>query len=222
MKQLTFFTILSLFSLFVFSCKKDTSAPVTNPSGNSFAIPHTIGSYWIYHWTKVDSLGNETPYPGVDTVTVVGDSVVNGNHYIVYAGTQMGGSQPNWLERDSSGYIVRPGGMIVYSYLNTGIALRTSSDSYYDEVYKMGSPTTVTSTLGTFTVVDLQEILTRSSGSTLPCPTGVNACGDESYTMHTYFASGVGRIRSMASYYAWFINQCSYLRSDLVEYHIAP
>jgi len=217
-----YFLLLAIvLPLLILSCKKkDKKSETTNP-GAVYDHPHTVGSYWVYHWTNIDSLGNETPNGTVDSVFITGDSIVNGHTYVVYEGTYLGSSHYSWLERDSSGYIVAPNGQILYNYVEDDLLLSSSSDDFYEKNVKMGSDVSVTLPLGSFAVHDQQLIVTRSTGSTLPFANGVNVCGDESITLHTYYASGIGKVRMETGYYTQIMN-CGRMRGDLIDYYIAP
>jgi hypothetical protein len=222
LQHMKYYLLLAVaLPLFILSCKKKDKKPETTNPASAYVHPHTEGSYWVYHWTNIDSLGNETPTSMVDSVFITGDSVVNGHTYVVYEGTYLGGQPYVWLERDSSGYIVSPGGQILYNYVEDDLVLGTSTDDFYDKTAKMGTNASVTLPLGTFSVHDLQLILTRSTGSTLPFATGVNTCGDESTTLHNYYVSGIGKVRMETGYYTQ-IMQCGRMQGNLVDYHIAP
>lgn len=212
------FLLLGALALLFVSCKKDQDEP-NPPSAAAYTMPTTEGSYWVYHWSKVDTAGNVTPAPYIDTVRITGQVTQNGHTWTEYTGTSMGTGQHTWLQRDSSGYIINANGRILYSYVGTS-PFHTTSDAFYSEVHQMGSDVVLSGIFGIAGALDRQQVITRSPLSTLPVSEGVNACGDESYTFHTYYVSGIGEVEQTCALYAQFISQCVILRKQLVAYHI--
>lgn len=215
MKHLIF--ILS-FSFLVLSCKKEKVENTTeSPAPNGYSIPSTTGSYWIYSWSQIDSVGNVTPMPTIDTVTITGTEIINGHSYIVYQGTFLG-QDNTWYERDSSGYIVNSEGLILYS-TNSNVTLYTTEEPAYlmQLHHQMGNQASLNHPLlGSITVLDKQLVVTKTDGS------AVNACNDMSYTLHSYYTSGVGLIESNIAAFSSLISQCKTMKRELTAYYIAP
>jgi hypothetical protein len=118
MKKLLILALLAV--LVIASCKKDKDdvqqiEPV--PQSADYALFNT-GSYWIYHWYKIDTLGNETFMDKTDSLYIAEDTIINGHTYQVKKGNFF--VTQNYLElcRDSSNYIVSHLGQIMFSATN--------------------------------------------------------------------------------------------------------
>lgn len=104
------FTILLLATLLFASCSKDDDSEecpqntFTNPY-----FPMNTGNYWVYEVVCKDEDGIQTGNTRIDSLIVVGDSLINGISYKVFEGF-MG---TPWIYRDSLGYIVSNTGRIV-------------------------------------------------------------------------------------------------------------
>lgn len=124
--------ILIATALTLAACNKDEEAPAPPPpaggSGISAYSNLAIGNYWVYAIVQYDSLGNESPTSYTDSVTVVGDSVVNGNTFYIVQGTRPLHSPGNAqiirsLQRDSADCIVSVSGSVIFSLSGLGSVL---------------------------------------------------------------------------------------------------
>jgi hypothetical protein len=84
--MIKYIVILSCFSLFLYSCKKDektsepeTPAPVAQTPGAM--QPLAVGNYWIYQKSLDDSIGTYTMQNEFDSVYVEKDSMIMNEHY---------------------------------------------------------------------------------------------------------------------------------------------
>jgi len=191
------------------SCKKETTYPP-----DSYDMPRTEGSYWVYQWSQIDSMGIAGPVLFTDTVTITGSVSLNGNTYAEYSGTHMG-HPTNWLQRDSSNYIVDEHGSIRYSFF-PGTVLAEFDSNPYHQLYKMGPIETIAHPLGAFTAIDKQQIISNLDG------TPVNSCSGMTHTFHNYYVSGIGEIREETAYIGALQSECKILRKNLISYHIVP
>jgi hypothetical protein len=214
MKKILALTILSLA---VLSCKKDKIDP-TEPQPNNPSYTHvsTTGSYWVYDWYQVDSTGNETLIPAWrDTITIVGDTTINGKIYQHYKGTQWN-SPTEYYNRDSSGYVVNPNGSIAYSYVSGPMLVRASNDGYMNHDAYIGEKQTISTTFGSKQANTTYLEVSMVDGSP------VNACGDLSIRFYNYYVSGIGCMGTETEYLSLFQGQCAKKRSKLVDYAVFP
>ncbi|MBK8567288.1 MAG: hypothetical protein IPN76_29185 [Saprospiraceae bacterium] len=211
MKNLAYL-FLAYTIMLAFSCKDKDDDATTAPISATEYFPLSPGNYWIYNWVKIDTMGNETPYIRIDTVTVTGEEVVNGFTYAKVKGTNFGGEFEH-LYRDSSGFLVKAdGGTPVFS-VNQGILLGQDTTwsgdfplFWTEEKMKTGfSPVTVPA--GTFEECLSKDLLIYPLG--LESPFGVR-------TYPYYYAKGVGLVQHYISFYS----TPDYYESRLVEYHI--
>ena len=211
MKNSTLF-FLSLF-IILFSCKNDDDTigtggetPVLN------YIPLSIGSYWVYGWEKIDTLGNISPLTQRDSVYVSGDTIINGNTYFVVEGDFFGSPVNKEYQRDSSGYLVNEKGNILFNPNNTTDLLWVDtifvgSDPLVIIEYKMeGTETEIDVPAGVFNCFNYQGTVISQEDD---YPWGVRNTG-------YYYADGIGKVQSRLFFY----NSPDDIRSRLVDYHI--
>lgn len=199
------------------SCKKDSAEPGQPAAGNSFSIPATTGSYWVYQWESIDSSGVSTPMAITDSVRVVGDTLINGLTYVAYDETFMGNPVPRRYLRDSSGYIVNQNGLIAWSYLNNGAAVSEHADGEFLIRFSVAANANVTVPAGAYTnAAVMTKKVSMVNGS------AVNACGDQEVDFFMYFVSGIGMVRRETAYYGAMQAECRYMAMNLSSYYIAP
>jgi hypothetical protein len=210
MKTLFPFALLILVS--AVSCKKDNIDP--NPPADpapetANGFPLTIGSYWIYENTTIDTNNVETVNVSnpSDSCYISGDSVIGGKTYLVFVGT-IANENAVFFRRDSSGYMVDNYGKIYYSKTNFTDVLQSGSvPGYVDYSYKMVGPlTSVSVPAGVFPSYDFQGILVFTSAYPWDNPR---------YT-HSYYAGGVGLVREIN----FFTSSPNYIARRLLRYHI--
>jgi hypothetical protein len=207
---------IASLTLAIASCKKDEPIQCELPTSPSFEVPSTAGSYWIYEWVKIDTNGIETPMNTVDTVQIIGDTVIDNNACVIYTGTSLGVPMQPSFRRDSSGYIVDQNGFVFYSYLNFTDQIRTgSTPGLWDWYTKMiDHPTEITVPVGSFKTIEHQQYFHDAQGGT------ITQCNQDYVTFGTWYASGVGEVKRTTTYFS-AMDACSwYLEKRLVEYHI--
>ena len=115
-----FFFSLLLTAVLFFGCKKsETDLPTPIMPGNesqSFTWNHTAGSYWVYQWYLMDSLGNATLHGSPDSIIVLGDTIINGHTFTRFYQDHLIFQPSEFYQRDSSGFIVDHIGNIQFSY----------------------------------------------------------------------------------------------------------
>lgn len=113
------FLSYAIMLLAFMACNKtdDTNPIIEKDPPNYF--PMTTGSYWVYNTYDIDSLGNEELKGENDTIIITGDTIINGNTYKRFYGKiYYWGSPDESYYRDSSGYIVKVNGNIIFSNSN--------------------------------------------------------------------------------------------------------
>ena len=202
--------VLFLFVITIlYSCNKDNNDPdpVVIPQSSKYTI-FNVGSYWIYDWYKIDTLGNETPMNKTDSIYVSKDTVINEKTYRLSKGTRLGGIPYTSIVRDSSNYIVNHEGNILFSATNFSDTLY--SDSISDIVfisYKMADKDSIISVpAGSFETYNYQ-------GTVIPLFSGYQ--WGIRYLNNRY-AKGIGQLSSSLFYYT----QPENMEKRLVRYHI--
>jgi hypothetical protein len=208
-----YFTFAALLLICAVSCKKDAGVPVTEneptpaPAANGY--PLTIGTYWIYENTTIDTNGVETVSVSnpTDSCYIVDDTVLGGNTYMVFVGNIIN-ENAVYFRRDSAGFIVDQNGKIYYSKTDLVNTLRTESmPGMYDAFYKMAGPmTTISVPAGAYACYDFQGMFI------LPA----SYPWDNPRYYHSYYANGVGLVRETTFFYS----SPDYISRRLVRYHV--
>lgn len=175
-------------------------------------FPMTIGSYWIYEVLSIDTLGIEGPVTHIDTVTIIGDTVINGNTFMVFDGSFMTNSNWRNFYRDSSGYIVTNYGGTALTNQPTTDTLASSYIQSIGWQYKYMSPPPPAIATPVCTFTSLLHTKTDLWTDDPNYPWG------SPRSDHGYFAEGVGNVLQIFYYYS----SPSYLHRRLTEYYIAP
>lgn len=209
MKNPTLFTCL--FIVVLFSCKDDDANPTGNNQTTNF-YPLTVGSYWVYDWTKIDTNGVETPFGGRDSIYISGDTMINSIKYAVIESSLFGGDYKKEYQRDSSGFLVNNKGQILFDPSNSQdlLWIDTIFQGNYPYIlieYSMeGTTTEIEVPSGKFECFNLQgKVITQ----------------DSNYRWGTrykrdYYSDGIGKIQSINFFHSNPVD----LRSELVKYHI--
>ena len=140
----------------------DNSANCTPDPVNLSAfhyLPSETGNWWVYETIQIDSNGVVTSTNfGLDTITVTGDSIVNGNTYKVFQGSWLN-SPVTWLYRDSLGFLVNEKGEVHLSANNFTDTLATIEyPSILRAAFKMENVSgKVSVPFGDFDVVDYRS-----------------------------------------------------------------
>ena len=69
--------LISSMILGLYSCEKESTSAITQ---EGVLMPLAIGNTWIYKYTLLDS-NNQVEFDGYDTLTVIKDSIINGNTF---------------------------------------------------------------------------------------------------------------------------------------------
>ncbi len=136
--------VFSVSVIALFSCgktkEKNTPVAVTD------YFPMEIGNYWVYEHYRIDMFGHSTKLPLTDSIVIAADTIINGNTYYVFEGTDFFKKGDNWsilgIYRDSSNYIINHKGEIKLSLANFSDTLHQAvleydSKEYAEIIYKM-------------------------------------------------------------------------------------
>lgn len=103
----------------MFACNKNNDSNPEIETGESNYFPLTTGSYWVYNTYEIDSLSNEELKSENDTITIVGDTTINGHTFKVFYGRKYYSSTPEkFYYRNSSDFIIDDKGVLVFSQSN--------------------------------------------------------------------------------------------------------
>lgn len=155
---------------FLFSCQDDEDASRTEPFDVTFAdvppvfLPLAVGNYWIYEIAKVDTFGNEELLPLNDTISIVGDTILNGETFYVMVDGLLGFGPKYTFVRDSSGFLLELNGNILYSSSQFDEVLTTvvTGPAQFDYTMKSGLQT-VSAPLGDFECLNFEGIVSHTS-----------------------------------------------------------
>jgi hypothetical protein len=205
-----FVSILTI-SLLI-SCRNENETIVSNDS----YYPLTIGNYWIYQSVKIDSIGNETVIPNIDSVIISRDTTIRNKQYFILEGTNSP-FNPKWgiiaIYRDSSGYLVNNQGEIRFTENNFTDTLAyevelNNQDTLYSLTYKMEASTNpVTVPAGTFNVLNFK--------GTVFTPREIPGVDNPRY-LNTYYAKKVGKV--LQSYF--YLSSPRFIEKRLIRYKI--
>jgi hypothetical protein len=195
--------------LFLGACEKDMGDAVIVPS-SVFGVQQysqlTLGNYWVYERYRYDSLGNETILGSQDSLTVVGDTIHNGNTYFILQGTRdtPHGQPYRYYARDSADCLVDLDGRSIFSLSGLGEVL-----------YVVDLPPQ-----GTITWSTLPDMISHTvpAGTWMSfVTTGVTEyAGLPPRTMRRYRAAGVGLIEDDCVY----LSSGVHYRHKLLRFHV--
>lgn len=203
-----------IIALMCFSCEKEEIVENEDITSNTTFIT-TPGSYWIYDVVAIDVNNNTTDTGIRDTITVLGDTIINGSTYTNYYGTFMGGPHKSSYLKDSSGYIVSSTGAILYSYMYFNDTISESSMNGYDTyTYSVDESNTVFSVpAGSFNSAVRQTDYYKTDGSP------IDTCGNMVFSLKNRYAPEVGLIFQNCPYFSEMQN-CGDRERRLIEYNI--
>jgi len=113
MKNILYISVILLFALFSCEKQEDVTIDKLEEEGGDF-LPLSVGNYWIYEVTNVDTNGNST-FVNIDSTYIVGDTnISNEIYYIFKSSTSLFYTQ---YLRDSMHYIVDETGEKFFSPL---------------------------------------------------------------------------------------------------------
>ena len=215
MKNLKLICSLLLLTL-IFSCNPDDEDPFPvecNPAATSYYNFNT-GTYWIYQWYQVDTLGNETIMENnIDTLRNVGDTLINGQTYVKQRGNYLSSQVNDYFKRDSAGYLVNERGDILFSATNFVDILNFQNYGdpdmpLFTGTFKMESDVlnTVETPAGSFECLNFQGSFEGTTSN----------LSWDNRTTDAYFAEGIGEVQS-GTFYA---SSPGDLIRRLVEYQV--
>ncbi len=221
-------TIITIVAFALFSCSKDDSGGPTNENcgqagnnggggaGDTFEMPSTEGSYWVYQWYRVPFEGEETILPRVDSVYVSGDSLIDGELFTVYKGSFFT-SNYQMVSRDSSGYFIDPEGIVHFSYTNFLDTIDSGiHGNDWNWCLKMYDYQTIDVPAGPFIALEARNSVYLPSGEP------INICGAEKVGLGYFYADGIGLVQAQLAF-SGAIQACDhYEEARLVRYNIAP
>lgn len=176
----------------------------------------TVGNYWIYENYKIDSVGNESKMEQIDSVFIARDTLINGNSYFIFMGTNYPLSnkiKQIAILRDSLHYLVNHEGLILFSsenYSDTFVTrIQTSlEDTIYISYYKMTNHLIQFSVpAGTFEVINYQGEINY-----IHTIQGI----DNPRYCDNYYAKGIGKVFSSN----FFLFQAGHMEKRLVRYQV--
>jgi len=212
---------LALTAFLFIACKKEKIETTTcnqsqtqETQENTYVFPTTIGSYWVYEWYQIDSLGTETAMTTIDSVFITGDTLINNELFTVYSESFLGNPSIRF-KRDSSGYIIDQYGGIEYSYVDFNTTFDGWNNPEYTSSFNMIDMTTtpITVLAGVFKTIERRKSISKFDGST------ISSCAGNTVIYPTNYASGIGKVRFVTSYIS-SIPLCHHFEQRLINYYI--
>ncbi|MEI7596787.1 MAG: hypothetical protein WCK02_13635 [Bacteroidota bacterium] len=209
--------ITTAMAIALFSCKKDEPVIVTpkpNVVETESYMPLKIGNYWIYKNYDKDSQGNETERAEIDSMYISRDTLINGNTFYIFEGTNFPLAKSYTALRDSGDCIINNNGKILFSstdftnILNYSVVMN-GSDTVYTSTGKMYNSTPQISTpAGLFSVLNFKcEIFMPHPNSNVQNPR---------FTEDAY-AKGIGKVYKSF----FFASAPSFIVKKLLRYHVS-
>jgi|GEM_PF-3533836 len=212
MKRISFLAALLLL-LTITACKKDKPDPDTTPAetltGKDYFFKLKVGNYWVYKTENHDD-PNVPPYTRYDTVRVVSDSVINGNHTYYITSACLGVRTGDYT--DSAAVIIdsydNP-----FKYLpHQGDTINIDDNTYVSTITYTGKRDTVLSTnAGSFHC--FEDLIDGYYMNQPPPPPTTNP-----RTLYTYYGKNIGLVK----YVYWYAFSPATFTSELYSYHIEP
>lgn len=205
--------LLIIAIAFLWSCQKDD-----NTTTKVSYLPLEIGNYWIYQYIEIDTSGNESAMPQIDSVVISRDTIINHKKYYVFEGTNYPYTYRGYwgivdILRDSSGYIVNQNGFIRFAENDFTDTLACKVESHENEIlytitYQMvKTNNAITIPAGTFGVLNYKGTVVTS----LNTP-GINY----PRYLNCYYAKEVGNVL----YTYFYINSPKYFEKRLLRYNV--
>lgn len=195
-------------------CKHEV--PSAKPEDNiTTLLVGNAGSYWVYEWFSYDTNGTRSKLFWLDTITVIGDTVLNGMHFQHIHGT-FGGEPIDKFLRDSSTCIVNYTGQISYCGNKTfGTSYKDYDQSgYIKRAFTLNSDKNKVSVpAGAFDCVSRSEHFMNSDGSWF------TAC-DSILVLNNFYALGVGEVLRQYGNLNLLRKKCTYYEMQLSDYKI--
>lgn len=204
-------TIL-IFSLLIMSCKKkeiESVVVIPLPTVKASAYqPLTSGSYWIYQRFTVFSADSEIASTSFDSVWIARDTVIQNDTFAVFQAPFQILLYPQFLLRDSSGYLVDQKGAIKFSLYNFTDTLDTLSIAFLHLAYKMADKDSIIEVpAGNYKTYDYRVYI-----QSWDFPGEVRS-------MFTFYAKNIGLVKWNFFYSSSFEHPV-YWEYRLVRYHI--
>lgn len=214
---------LITITLFLFSCKKEKLDIQEGGSSVQFNSPTTPGSYWIYQHYKIDTNGVETQVQQIDSLIVLGDTLIDNLTYTVYENFRIVNNNLNQMasnvsfSRDSSGYRVDRNCEISYSFSNfTDTISKVNVMNLWQSRTKMFKEIQVSVPAGSFSAIEARRHYYSLNGGP------ANNCGEEYYTLSSWYVDGIGKVKETTGYVTQLQKCGERIDIRLVDYYIAP
>jgi len=136
--------IIFIVIISFFACSKEEEQDL-----KSDYLPLSVGNYWVYQDTDIDSAGNSKISPFLDSIVISCDTVIKGNTYYRYDSYIVNTDRDNDIHfnnscyyRDSMKYLITNTGEVFFSETNLTDTLRkknefNKSDTIYQMTFRM-------------------------------------------------------------------------------------
>lgn len=206
----------------IISCKKNESSdlPTPPPSGFKEYMPLQVGNYWVYNVYSEDTLGNKYLIDSNDTITVVGDTIIDSLTYFVLKSSkstsQLFSPTRTFYYQNIAGELVTPDKVLLSQTQDTLKSLGCSGFSFdpsckYNLAIYSKRNDYASCPLGVFPTATTMHWVQDKYG------TEWNASFRDVYIRRGSYAEKIGRIRSECVFMS---NPHNLFSQELVAYYI--
>ncbi len=142
------FIVIGIFTL-LSNCENQNEQIVEDSVNVEDYFPMEIGNTWVYEHFRIDMYGNTTRLPLIDSIVTTKDTVIGGENYFVFEGTDYFRKGTEWsiigIFKDSANCIVNHKGKIIFSLDNFSDTLHNAvltndQEQYAEIIYQMKVP----------------------------------------------------------------------------------
>ncbi len=198
------------------SCEKSEPTEVVETKDSTNYFPMEIGNYWVYEVYEVDTLGNEENLGVLDSIVIVGDTVINNKNYFVFHGPVEYFRSFDTVQflRDSMGFVVNSCGTI-----------KMAPEDVENPIWSYNIPSEGTTLFNiSYSLEKNNDILILPAGAyeVINYKGTVNMLVDGHFShlypryIHNYYADGIGLIMK-TRFFALFPK---HFEERLIRYHI--
>ena len=203
--------LIALVSVATISCEDDIVPTLAPPPPPANYAPLEVGNWWAYQLIRYEYSQNDTIYGSVDTISVLADTLINGETFKKLSGNRFSFYSPIFV-RDSSGYVVNHLGNLDYTYVNFIDTFHTPSPNGGYSQYLIVDPEPTVVPAGTYNTINFLR-----KEYNFPVP---SSCGIDTAYWDIRLSEDVGIVEYAFFYSATASGPCSRTTRQLVDYYV--
>lgn len=215
-------SLLFLSCCFLLACSKSDNPEILPAPPPSFDMPVNPGSLWVYEWYNMYADGSESATGMIDTVQVIGDTIISDLTYAVFRGQYLTPTvRTSYVRDDGTAWIDEEGGTLFdytafevdYGFGNTDLGLDPEISFHFSDHDLLDQEIEVPA--GTFGAIDHRDSRYYSGYPQL------NPCCDTVLVKSRKYAPGIGEISSSTAYWAQYQYNCTRIERRLISFDLA-